>query len=166
MFYVAVTRAVDELTFCAAERAYGVENELSDLYYEFMGQEKERAPARGSTAAGVMSDIRSRQMIDGGASARRYDSRISRYTGRRPGGGSKLVFTDDRPRRASEAAVLRSDIASFKPGATVEHKKYGIGVITVLEGTKAGILFDNNEDIKTIDLRYAVTNGALGLKKK
>ncbi len=166
LFYVAVTRAVDELTFCAAERAYGVENELSDLYYEFIGQKKERAPARGPTAAGVMSDIRSRRMIDGGASARRYDSRISRYTGRRPGGGSKLVFTDDRSRRASEAAVLRSDIASFKPGATVEHKKYGIGVITVLEGTKAGILFDNNEDIKTIDLRYAVPNGALELRKK
>ena len=165
LFYVAVTRAVDELTFCAAERAYGVENELSDLYYEFTGQEKKRAPARGQ-AAGVMSDIDSHRMIDGGASARRYDSRISRYTGRRPGAGSKLVFTDDRSRRASEAAALKSDLTSFKPGATVEHKKYGIGVITVLEGTKAGILFDNNEDIKTIDLIYAVPNGALKLKKK
>ena len=161
LFYVAVTRAVDELTFCAAERAYGVENELSDLYYEFTGLKKERAPARGQASAGAMSGIHSHQITDGGASARRYD----RYTGRRPERGG-LAFSDDRSRRASEAAALISKLPLFRPGAAVEHRKYGIGVITVLEGTKAGILFDNNEDIKTIDLRYAVPNGALELKKK
>ncbi len=134
LFYVAVTRAIDELTFCAAERAYGVENQMSDFYYEFTGNEKEKPRARaqqGSAAARIMLEV-----------------------------------NDDRSRRASEAAALKTKLPDFKPGATVEHKKYGIGVITVLEGTKAGILFDNNEDIKTIDLKYAVPNGAIELKKK
>ncbi len=135
LFYVAVTRAIDELTFCAAERAYGVENEMSDFYYEFTGNEKEKPRARAQ---------------QGSAAAARIT----------------LEVNDDRARRASEAAALKTKLSAFKPGATVEHKKYGIGVVTVLEGTKAGILFDNNEDIKTIDLKYAVPNDAIELKKK
>lgn len=168
LFYVAVTRAIDELTFCAAERAYGVENQMSDFYYEFTGQEKPRARAQqGSAAAArIMSEVNAHQSIESSAGARRYDSRISRFASRRPDENGELVFTDERSRRASEAAALKTKLPDFKPGATVEHKKYGIGVITVLEGTKAGILFDNNEDIKTIDLKYAVPNGAIELKKK
>ncbi len=170
LFYVAVTRAIDELTFCAAERAYGMENQMSDFYYEFTGNEKEKPRARaqqGSAAAAkIMAEVNAHRSIESSAGARRYDSRISRFTGRRPDENGELVFPDDRSRRASEAAVLKTKLPDFKPGATVEHKKYGVGVITVIDGTKAGILFDNNEDIKTIDLKYAVPNGAIELKKK
>ena len=170
LFYVAVTRAIDELTFCAAERAYGVENEMSDFYYEFIGQEKEKPRARAqrgsAAAASIMAELNAHQSIESSVGTRRYDSRISRFAGRKPDENGELVFPDDRSRRASEAAALKTKLPAFKPGATVEHKKYGIGVVTVLEGTKASILFDNNEDIKTIDLKYAVPNGAIELKKK
>lgn len=42
LFYVGVTRAKSELIFCAADRAYGVKNELSGFYYEFTGIEDPR----------------------------------------------------------------------------------------------------------------------------
>lgn len=174
LFYVAVTRAVDELVFCAAERAYGVQNELSDLYYEFTGMERPRVGARSGSgseaAARIMAGIHSHGDIEraerGAGRFRGAAGDISRFAGSASKGSAGAGYMDDRSRRASEAAAVKSKLAEFKPGAAVRHVKYGIGVVTVLEGTKAGILFDNNEDIKIIDLKYAVPNNAIEAVKK
>lgn len=166
LFYVAVTRAVDELVFCTAERSYGIENEMSDLYYEFTGQENPRSLVQSRKASSsMMAGINVHRDIEKNGSSH-YAPSIKRFMSMIPDENGELVFTDSRSRRASEAAIVKSRINLFRPGVTVYHRNYGIGVITVRDGTKAGILFDNNEGIKTIDLKYAVPNGAIELKKK
>jgi DNA helicase-2/ATP-dependent DNA helicase PcrA len=145
LFYVAITRAKSKVTVSYAATRYRWGEPVSNNPSRFLREIDKQYFEKPIAAKGVVTDDDDPQTGDGEHAAwGNKGSRFAKRTPKQPFREQKRDFTPDRPEDLSE-------------GMTIEHDRFGTGVIARLEGEpyiKAIVDFEQ-AGRKTLLMQYA-----------
>jgi DNA helicase II / ATP-dependent DNA helicase PcrA len=153
LFYVAITRAENKLTFSYAESRYnwGRLNMCEPSRFLFEVDQRYIKTSKGRIASDFGSDARSKEGV---TSAINF---VKQNTAARPQAGA--AATNQPTSHTVTEGFVPSDTSKLAVGMRVEHPKFGFGKVTKTDfsGTdrKAVIVFDKGIGEKTLLLSFA-----------